>query len=497
MDLLNTILAMSPTIMKVIQFFAALSILIIIHEFGHFMFAKLFKTRVEKFYLFFDFFFPFATFMNFSLFKKTWKGTEYGLGWFPLGGYVKIAGMVDESADKEAMKGEPQPWEYRSKKSWQKLLIMLGGIIMNVLLAMVIYVIFFANYGESHLAPEKVTYGIHPDSLGRSIGLQDGDQIMKVGDEKVKDATKVVYYMIFSDKNTLTVNRNGAEKIITVPVGTVNKCMKIMKAKGQPLYNIRRQPIVDTVVEGISKAQGVLLNNDKVIGVDGQSVEFVNELHKAYKGVVGKYKLGKLLTTDNGSIFNPVVAKYAKQQLSQNEFEKARITVLRGNDTMQLAVPVNDAGKLGIGFEPNLDSLGFEVTHLSYSAGSAIPRGLKETKEKLKEYMLQLRLIFTSPEVKLSESLGGFGSIGGMFPGEFSMPVFLQLTAFISIILAFMNLLPIPGLDGGYVLFLLFEMITGVKVSDNVIEKANGVGLVLLLALMLYANGLDIWRAFS
>ena len=469
MDLLNTILAMSPTIMKVIQFFAALSILIIIHEFGHFMFAKLFKTRVEKFYLFFDFFFPFATFMNFSLFKKKWKGTEYGLGWFPLGGYVKIAGMVDESADKDALKGEPQPWEYRSKKSWQKLLIMLGGIIMNVLLAMVIYVIVFANYGESYLPPENVTYGIQTDSLGKSIGLMDGDKIMKVGGEAIKDENKVVYHMIFSDKNTLTVDRNGAEKIITVPEGTVRQAMKIMKAKRKPLFSIRIPAVIDSIQPNSLNKDNFKVG-DKMLSLNGKPAMFIQDFVKEFTSIA---------KADSTSPIN--------------------IEVLRGIDTVLVAAQLNNeskTGKLGIGWQQDMDEF-FEITHISYSGLSAIPRGIKETKEKLKEYMLQLRLIFTSPEVKLSESLGGFGSIGSMFPGEFDMYVFLQLTAFISIILAFMNLLPIPGLDGGYVLFLLFEMVTGVTVSDKVIEKANGVGLILLLALMLYANGLDVWRAFT
>ncbi len=469
MDLLTTLLAISPTLMKVIQFFIALSILIIVHEFGHFLFAKLFKTRVEKFYLFFDFFFPFATVMNFSLFKKIFKGTEYGLGWFPLGGYVKIAGMVDESADKEAMKGEPQPWEYRSKKSWQKLLIMLGGIIMNVLLAMFIYVIFFANYGESYLPPENVTYGIHPDELGESIGLQDGDKIMKVGGKEIQDANKVVYHMIFSDKNTLTVDRGGIEKVITVPEGTVNKAMKIMKAKRKPLFSIRVPAIIDSIQPNSLNKEGLQIG-DKMLSINGEPAKY-------FKDFTTKFR--KLVKTDSTSPVN--------------------IQLLRGTDTVLFSATLNNeskTGKLGLVWQSDMDSL-FDITHLSYTGLEAIPRGIKETKEKLKEYMLQLRLIFTSPEVKLSESLGGFGSIGSMFPGEFNMAVFLQLTAFISIILAFMNLLPIPGLDGGYVLFLLFEMVTGVKVSDNVIEKANGVGLVLLLALMLYANGLDVWRAFT
>lgn len=464
MDLLNIFLAMSPTLMKVIQFFAALSILIIIHEFGHFMFAKLFKTRVEKFYLFFDFFFPFATFMNFSLFKKTYKGTEYGLGWFPLGGYVKIAGMVDESADPEAMKGEPQPWEYRSKKSWQKLLIMLGGIIMNILLAMVIYVAIFANWGERYLPVENVTYGIHVDSLGKSIGLMEGDKIVKVGDKVPENFNSVNKNLIMDQAKTFTVLRSGTEKTITIPEGTIRH---ILKTKRLNMMEPRVPLVVDSIGPD-SKNISILKKGDRFIGI--------NDVMSPY----------------NGDIVREA-RKVAKA--NPDETNEVNLKLLRGVDTVEAVATIDGSGRFGfIPVQPE-EFLDFKTKE--YSFGEAIPKGVSHTGKKLLEYIGQLKLIFTSPEVKVSESLGGFGSIGGLFPGEFDLFVFLQLTAFISIILAFMNLLPIPGLDGGYVLFLLFEMITGVTVSDKVIEKANGVGLVLLLALMLYANGLDVWRMFQ
>ena len=464
MDLLNIFLAISPTLMKVIQFFIALSILIIIHEFGHFLFAKLFKTRVEKFYLFFDFFFPFATVMNFSLFKKKWKGTEYGLGWFPLGGYVKIAGMVDESADKEALKGEPQPWEYRSKKSWQKLLIMLGGIIMNVLLAMVIYIGIFANYGEKYLPVENLKYGIHVDSLGKSIGLMEGDRITKVGDKVPENFNSINKDLIMNEAKSFTVVRNGEEMNIAIPEGTIRH---ILKTKSLNMMEPRVPLVIDSV-PAKSKNASILKKGDKFIGI--------NEVMSPY----------------NGDIVREA-RKVAKA--NPDEINEVEIHLLRGSDTVHATAKINEKGKFG--FNPVQPEEFLDFKTKEYSLGAAIPKGISYTGQKLKEYIGQLKLIFTSPEVKVSESLGGFGSIGGLFPGEFDMYVFLQLTAFISIILAFMNLLPIPGLDGGYVLFLLFEMITGVKVSDNVIEKANGVGLVLLLALMLYANGLDVWRLFQ
>ena len=455
---------MSPTLVKVIQFFASLSILIIIHEFGHFMFAKLFKTRVEKFYLFFDFFFPFATFMNFSLFKKTYKGTEYGLGWFPLGGYVKIAGMIDESADAEAMKGEPQPWEYRSKKSWQKLLIMLGGIIMNLVLAMVIYIGIFAGYGEKTLPIESVKYGVHVDSVGKSIGLMEGDNIVMVGNKKVVTFDEIGKEMFLGEAKSFTVNRAGQNVVVNIPEGTMRSLLKSKKAN----MMAPRFPFVIDSMPAKSLNASVFQKGDEVIGI--------NELYSPYQGDIAR-EAQKIVKA------NP------------DEINKVNITLLRGADTIKSVAKLTGKGQFEV-FAQTPDAF-LDYKMQDYSFIEAIPKGISHTGTKLLEYIGQLKLIFTSPEVKVSESLGGFGSIGGLFPGEFSLFMFLQLTAFISIILAFMNLLPIPGLDGGYVLFLLFEMITGVKVSANVIEKANGVGLVLLLALMLYANGLDVWRLFQ
>ncbi len=464
MDLLNILLAISPTLMKVIQFFAALSILIIIHEFGHFLFAKLFKTRVEKFYLFFDFFFPFATFMNFSLFKKKIGETEYGLGWFPLGGYVKIAGMIDESTDKEALKGEPQPWEYRSKKSWQKLLIMLGGIIMNVLLAMVIYIAIFAGWGENKLPIANVTYGVHVDSLGKSIGLMEGDNIVKVGDVRIQTFDEIGKTMFYGEAKNFTVIRDGKEIVVNIPAGTMRHMLKSKKAS----MVAPRYPFVIDSMPANSINKNIFQKGDKIVGINELASPYQIDIARAAKKVVQK---------------NP------------DETNEVDMLIVRGGDTINKVAKLTDKGEFQVYALTADRFLKFETKN--YSFVQAIPKGISFTGEKLMEYIGQLRLIFTSPEVKVSESLGGFGSIGGLFPGEFDMLMFLQLTAFISIILAFMNLLPIPGLDGGYVLFLLFEMITGIKVKDSVIEKANGVGLVLLLALMLYANGLDIWRLFQ
>ncbi len=458
------IFLLAPILVKTIQFFIALSLLIIVHEFGHFLFAKLFKTRVEKFYLFFDFFFPFPSLMNFALFKKMFKGTEYGLGWFPLGGYVKIAGMVDESMDKEAMKLPPQPWEYRSKKSYQKLLIMLGGIIFNLILAFLIYVFVFAKYGEQYLPTQNAKYGIVADSLAQSIGFVNGDKILEVGGKKSENFNHLVTDMIFNQAKDITVNRNGEIKKIIIPEGTVRH---ILKTKQKDLFTYRMPFEIDTVMaKGINA--GLLKKGDKIIGVNETMSPFLDVLQKEATSIKEKSKAEKY---------------------------NVNYTIIRNNDTMKVAGFLNGAGKLEVGLVSPDKLLNFKSK--DYSILQAIPKGFSYTGEQLMSYLGQLKLIFTSPEVKVSESLGGFGSIGSMFPAEFDLFKFLQLTAFISIILAFMNLLPIPGLDGGYVFFLLIEMISGRKISDNVIEKANTVGLVILLALMLYANGLDIFRMFQ
>jgi regulator of sigma E protease len=457
---LNTVLLISGGWVQALQLLAALSLLIILHEFGHFFFARLFKTRVEKFYLFFDFLFPFPNLLNFSLFKKKKGDTEYGLGWFPLGGYVKISGMVDESMDKEAMNQPPQPWEYRSKKAWQRLLIMLGGIIMNVLTAMFIYAIVFGKWGEEYLPVENAKYGIMVDSVGESMGLKNGDRILAVNGKKVKQFRRIGYEIIFSERGTLQVERDGVPMEVQIPEGTVRHISKTQKAR----FIMPRVPIVVEDVAKKTEAERMGLKaGDSVIAMNGQPVQFYDEFEKIKKASAGK----------------PIA-----------------LTVMRKGQPVELngVVPENKM----LGFHNILDpSRYFELKTITYGPVAAIGKGFSYTFEQVGEYWRQLRLIFTSKEIKASESLGGFVSFGKMFSPVFDWQDFLLLTAFVSIILAVMNLLPIPGLDGGYVIFLLFELLTGRKVSDKVMERATTVGLVLLLGLMLYANGLDIFRLFG
>ncbi len=439
------------------QLFFALSALILLHEFGHFFFAKLFKTKVEKFYLFFDFLFPFSGLLNFSIFKKKIGDTEYGMGWFPLGGYVKIAGMVDESMDKDAMKQPPQPWEYRSKPAWQRLFIMLGGIIVNVLTAMLVYMFVFGVWGEDYLPTANAKYGISTDSLGQSLGLRNGDRVVSVGGKPVDRFNHIMTNLILGEATTMQVSRDGQLVDITIPAGTIRKILKGDKDLIRP-----RMPTVVAEVAPNSEASRMnLKQGDSVIAVNGQPVFFFDEFRSKLQSLKGQ----------------PI-----------------RLSVMRGPQLAVLDGAVSKEGSLG--FFPYAEARYLEMKHINYNPIEAIGKGFTFTGRQFANYFAQFKMIFTSKEVKASESLGGIGTFAKIFPTEFDWHDFLMLVAFVSIVLAFMNLLPIPGLDGGYVIFLLYELISRRKVSDRVMEISTTVGLVLLLALMLYANGLDVFRAW-
>ena len=456
---LNSLLLISDSLSEWLQLLAGLSFLIVLHEFGHFFFARLFKTRVEKFYLFFDFLFPFSGLLNFSLFKKTKGDTEYGIGWFPLGGYVKISGMVDESMDKDALAQPPQPWEYRSKKAYQRLLIMLGGIIMNVLVAIFLYMIIFSVWGEEYLPTKNLKYGIAVDSVGRGIGLQNGDMIKAIDGKTIVRFNQVPLALILHDENgTILINRAGKDTTITIPPGTIGK---MIKAKRGRVVEVRSFAVVDSIIPGSIAAASHLKKGDSIVAINGQPVIFSSDFVDFRSANYGK----------------PVSISFVREgklDSVSSQFVKDSV--------------------FGLGWvspERYLD-----YVKIKYNPIQAVGRGVTQTIEKVQLYVMQFKL-FRSPEVKVNESLGGFGSMAKMYGPEFSWLSFLSLTAFISVALAFMNLLPIPGLDGGYVIFLLFEMISGKKVSEKVMEYATTVGLVLLLGLMLYVNGLDILRHFN
>ncbi len=442
---------MEIVLIKAAQLILSLSLLVIIHEFGHFLFARIFKTRVEKFYLFFD---PW-----FSLFKVKKGDTEYGIGWLPLGGYVKISGMIDESMDKEAMKLPPQPHEFRSKKSWQRLLIMIGGVLMNFILAFIIYIGILYAWGEQYLPTENVKYGIEVDAVGEQIGLQNGDKILSVGNKKVENFHKIIPTLILDSAPDIQVERDGQK--VNVEISDEDVAL-LIKSKGVMSF---RTPF-DYKVAKVSKSSAAetagLEKGDRIVGMNDQKYEYNDQFKSTLKDSIGKTVV---------------------------------LNVLRDNNELALPITIPETGMLGIHLEQDLEKI-FEFKTIKYGLIESIPAGIRKGINTTSDYLKQFKLIF-SPKTKAYESLGGFISIGNIFPGMWSWFSFWNMTAFLSIILAVMNLLPIPALDGGHVMFLLFEMITGRKPGDKFLEYAQIVGMVLLLSLVIFANGNDIFKLFK
>jgi regulator of sigma E protease len=437
-------------LIKILQLILSLSILVIVHEFGHFAAAKIFKTRVEKFYLFFN---PW-----FSIFKFNFKGTEYGMGWLPLGGYVKISGMIDESMDKEAMKLPPQPWEFRSKPAYQRLTIMLGGVIMNIVLAIVIYIGLLSYYGEAYLPTSEVNkYGITVDTLAYEMGLRDGDKILSVDDVVIDNFNKIPSQIILEEAKTVQVERNGKDISVDIPEGFLGK---MVKTRNPALIGSRFPMEIDGFSKNsVAKEAGMEIG-DKPI--------FVNENQIAYF-----------------QDFVPVI--------KENIGNEINVIALRGSDTVSFLMTVPDNGMIGISVD---GSKYFEFKSTNYTFAEAIPTGFRRTWEGIGSYLKQLKLLF-SPEIKAYESVGGFITIGSIFPAEWHWESFWRLTAFLSIMLAILNILPIPALDGGHVMFLLYEIIARRKPSDKFLEYAQIVGMVILFSLLILANGNDIIRLFK
>jgi regulator of sigma E protease len=434
------------------QLMLSLSILIVLHEMGHFLPARLFGTRVEKFYLFFD---PW-----FSLFKKKVGETEYGVGWLPLGGYVKISGMIDESFDTEQMKQEPQPWEFRSKTAWQRLIIMLGGVTVNFLLGFFLYGMVLWGWGEEYLPAENVKYGIFADSLGMELGLQDGDKIIAVGGapfEKFSDRT-VVREIIINNADAITVERDG--QTVQLPVDErFTDVLSRHENKDKRLFFARVPFVAADLVKNSPAYNAGIKPEDKIIAFNNLPTPYFNDF-----------------------------LKLAKQHKSQ----EVTITAVRGErDTMDFALTTTENGTVGI--YPYNEVYFFDTQRQEYTFAQALPAGVVKGWSFLTDQIKAFGQIFRG-KIKASESLGGFGSIGKMFGGEWVWERFWTMTAILSLILAFMNLLPIPALDGGHVMFLLYEVVTGRKPSDKFMEYATMVGFVIVIGLVLYANGLDILR---
>ncbi len=432
------------------QMILSFSILILLHEFGHYITAKWFGCRVEKFYLFFN---PW-----FSLFKKKKGETEYGIGWIPLGGYVKISGMIDESMDKEQMKQPPQPYEFRSKPAWQRLIIMLGGVIINVILAIIIFIFILWVWGKKYMPPSSAKYGIVADSLAQTVGLRNGDHILKVGPDTLKDIETVRGKIVLSEARTLTIKRNDSTIVLDLDEGLISK---LNSRKAGDFVDVRAPFVIDTFSKESGAKNAGILKNDRIIAVNDTSALYYDEFFKLMKNKIGTVRL-----------------KY-----------------IRGTDTLVKEVTLDKNGKIGA-YPQSLKDLGFIYEKETFTFLEAIPAGFKECWSTLARYITGLRQLFTG-KAKASESLGSVLSIGGIYPPFWNWQIFWTLTAIFSIILAFMNILPIPGLDGGHALFTLAEIITGRKPSDKFLEYAQMVGMVLLMGLMAYALGLDVWRLFK
>ncbi len=433
--------------MKLLQLFLSLTILITLHEWGHFFFAKKFKCRVEKFYLFFDFLFPFAGLLNFSLFKKKIGDTEYGIGWFPFGGYVSIAGMVDEQMDKNMTKTEPQPWELRAKPAWQRLLIMMGGILVNLVLGIFIYWMVLLYWGKETLPMKNLTYGVMCDSSAIDLGLKNGDKIISVDNVPVTSLNRVAIDIIMNRAKSVQVERNGQP--VNVPISEDQISVLLKQLKNSFFVEARFPTEVDSLIKGSPAELAGLKPNDRFLTINGQPAVFFDEF---------------------------------LAQVRNNGEKQIDVVVLRGNDTVRTKATVSKEGTLGF-----IRKRGFIKTEKTeYGVGGALTAGLKEGYEKIVMQVKQLAVIFMVKDAH--KQVGGFYTMYKTLPDEWDWQYFWVRTAFFSLVLAFMNFLPIPMLDGGYIMFILFEMITRIKVPDKVIYYANYVGLVIILGLMIYAN---------
>lgn len=431
------------------QFILSLSLLIILHEMGHFIPAKLFKTRVEKFYLFFD---PY-----FALVKKKIGGTEYGIGWLPLGGYVKIAGMIDESMDKEQMKQEPQPWEFRSKPAWQRLIIMIGGVTVNVILAIVIYAGMMMYYGESYLPNSSMVYGVTADSTAQAIGIENGDKILSVDGIEIERYSQIPIEILLSDKGLIKLERNG--EIMEIQISEEDKRDLI---KSQSTLVTPRVPYVvgGFTDSSVAKTAG-LMEGDSIVGINGAEMVYFDQYLDA-------------------------IPKEAGQTVS--------LSLFRNGAQQSIDVAVPQSGRIGVYAMPFTHFYDLETK--KYGFFEAIPAGLNKSYNVLSDYIRQFKLIL-NPKTEAYKEVGGFLMIADQFDTQWNWQRFWSFTAFLSIMLAFLNILPIPALDGGHVVFVLWEMISGRKPSEKVLEYAQMVGFVILLGLIVLANGNDILKLFS
>jgi regulator of sigma E protease len=428
-------------LIKAGQLILSLSLLIVLHEFGHYLPARWFKTRVEKFYLFFDY--------KFSLFKKKIGETEWGIGWIPLGGYVKISGMIDESMDKEQMKQPPQPYEFRSKPAWQRLIIMIGGVVVNLIVGVIIYIGVLFVWGDDYVDLNDIENGYSFHELYKEIGFKDGDNVLRVDGEVPADVLDIDKMILLRGAKNITVERAGEEITIQLPEDID---MQAFKADAMRGITPRFHAVIDTVIAERPAEKAGFMKGDSIIEVNGQEAVFWND-------------------------FTTVVMA--------NKDTIIEVDFYRGDELVTMEVKTDSMG-MGVGPKGLSASL---ITHKDYSIASAIPGGLQLGLTSLGDYVGQLKFLFTK---KGATSIGGFGAFGSLFSPKWDWHVFWLMTAFISIMLAFMNFLPIPALDGGHIMFLLYEIITGRKPNEKLMEYAQMAGIILLFSLLLYANGNDL-----
>ena len=451
---------MSVILIKVIQFFVSLSLLVMIHEFGHYIAARIFKIRVEKFYIFFN---PW-----FTLYKKKIGETEYGVGWLPLGGYVSLAGMIDESMNTEQMKLPPQPWEFRTKPAWQRLIVMVAGVFMNVVLAMIIYSGMLFTWGESYLHNDSAVHGYAFSDAGKELGFKDRDRILSIDGEKIGDAQEIGYNLLIADEDrTVELVRDRDTIRMDIPLAKLVAMRESGNYKGMysPIVSplIVEKPTFDSAVEAGYQ------RGDQIVAVGGKRLYSGELIHTE-------------LMEHKGKSVDITVLRYEADSLGKMAATEVVIPTA-----------IDGEGRIGVELQSVED---VKPTHKEYGFFESIPAGIKMAGQEIASYWEQLKMI-VNPDTKLYKEVGGFLSIGGVFPDTWDWYSFWRITALISIMLAVMNLLPIPGLDGGHALFTLWELITRRKPSDKFMEIMQWIGLFILFALLIYANGNDIIKLFS
>lgn len=437
---------MEAFLMKALQLILSLSILVVVHEFGHYIFARMFKIRVEKFYLFFD--------AGFALFRYKPKNshTEYGVGWLPLGGYVKIAGMIDESMDTDQMSQPPQPWEFRSKPAWQRLLVMIAGVVFNLLLAFFIYAMVLFTWNDTYLPLRNITQGMEFSQAAQNAGFRDGDILLKA-DDKVLERFGVRTLLDVADAREVTVLRDGKETVLPMQAGLMQSLLT--DKEGFAAYRV--PPVVYETMEGSAAASAGLIRGDSIVAVNGAATPLFSNLREA---------------------------------LDLHRDDEVVIDYYRAGTIQSTTARVDSLGTLGF-YAMSAPQI-YGTTTLSYGFFESFPAGINMGIQTLKDYVAQFKYVFTKEG---ASSLGGFGAIGNLFPAQWNWQAFWLMTAFLSVILAFMNILPIPALDGGHVMFLIYEVVSRRKPNEKFMEYAQVAGMVLLLGLVLYANGMDVVRA--